>query len=249
MSIVGEVSRVNQEKRQPVSHDLVAPIGHSGTNPPPTPTDTNTNDVVLGAVDGKQGMHPIGWHGGARDGDGALSHEETRERTESQVGELARQLTRQSSHPAQRSPSRMTRQLTGQSDQDHQHSRHPDGVKRQSSRQPSGPTDNLFDYEPESDLDPFSSSFNARKYVRGLAKLSKTSGQPRTAGIAYRDLSVHGFGSDAGEWSECSVSCLGERANSLWGCRLSENGRQSSVVFCKCCSRSHQQSETQSTDP
>ncbi|KAL1410781.1 Multidrug resistance protein [Vanrija albida] len=53
----------------------------------------------------------------------------------------------------------------------------------------------LFDYEPGSDLDPYSDSFDVQKWTRRLVQCSGD--RPRTAGIAYRHLSVHGFGSDA----------------------------------------------------
>jgi len=68
-------------------------------------------------------------------------------------------------------------------------------LTRQSTRYP----DNIFDYQEGSDLDPFSENFNARKYTKGLGKMSQGAGVERLAGIAYKNMSVHGFGSDAGE--------------------------------------------------
>lgn len=56
---------------------------------------------------------------------------------------------------------------------------------------------NLFEYEKDGELDPFASNFNARKYVRSLAKLGQ--GSERLSGIAYKDLTVTGIASDAGE--------------------------------------------------
>jgi ATP-binding cassette subfamily G (WHITE) protein 2 (PDR) len=54
---------------------------------------------------------------------------------------------------------------------------------------------NPFDYEEGSDLDPYSSNFSARKYVRSLATLGK--GSERLSGIAFKNLSVSGLQSDA----------------------------------------------------
>jgi ATP-binding cassette subfamily G (WHITE) protein 2 (PDR) len=69
-------------------------------------------------------------------------------------------------------------------------------LTRQSTRH--GTHENLFDYEEGSELDPFSEKFNARRYVKGLASINKGTGAERTSGISYRDMSVHGFGTDAG---------------------------------------------------
>ena len=57
----------------------------------------------------------------------------------------------------------------------------------------------LFDYEPGSVLDPFSPTFDARRWTKSLAKLGNEETPSRIAGISYRNMSVHGYGSDAGE--------------------------------------------------
>jgi ATP-binding cassette subfamily G (WHITE) protein 2 (PDR) len=57
----------------------------------------------------------------------------------------------------------------------------------------------LFNYQEGSDLDPFSSNFNAKKYVKGMSQLSSGAGVQRLSGVSYSDMSVHGFGSDSGE--------------------------------------------------
>ncbi|OCF39347.1 ATP-binding cassette transporter [Kwoniella heveanensis CBS 569] len=57
--------------------------------------------------------------------------------------------------------------------------------------------EDLFNYEPDSELDPFSKNFDARRWVREMSVLSTDTLPRRTAGIAYKNMSVHGFGSDA----------------------------------------------------
>ena len=59
---------------------------------------------------------------------------------------------------------------------------------------------NVFDYEPGSDLDPYSKTFDAKKWVRSLQRLAEEDDgtAQRTSGVAYKGMSVHGFGSDAG---------------------------------------------------
>ncbi|KLT39406.1 putative xenobiotic-transporting ATPase [Cutaneotrichosporon oleaginosum] len=57
---------------------------------------------------------------------------------------------------------------------------------------------NPWNYEEGSDLDPYSPNFNVRKWTRSV--VTETRGEdhiPRYAGIAFKNLSVHGFGSDA----------------------------------------------------
>lgn len=57
---------------------------------------------------------------------------------------------------------------------------------------------NIFEYDEGSDLDPFSNNFNSRKWTKGLVAAHNESTPGRTSGISYRNMSVHGFGSDAG---------------------------------------------------
>jgi ATP-binding cassette subfamily G (WHITE) protein 2 (PDR) len=66
-------------------------------------------------------------------------------------------------------------------------------------------TDKLFEYEHGGPLDPFSEKFDAKRWVMALTHLSHDEGTnpARTSGISYRDMSVHGFGSDAGESRLC----------------------------------------------
>ena len=72
-------------------------------------------------------------------------------------------------------------------------------LARKLTRQSTRPEENLFNYEPGSDLDPFSDHFNARKYVKGMASLTENAGPTRLSGVSFSNLSVHGYGSDAGE--------------------------------------------------
>jgi len=143
-------------------------------------------------------------------------------------------------------------------------------LTRQSTRYP----DNIFDYQEGSDLDPFSENFNAKKYTKGLAKMSQGAGVERLAGIAYRNMSVHGFGSDAGECGPCAglVAGVGSEACgrypgplggpcichippclppfSLHGAngRLFENSGQYPAVHGELCTRPDRKPKAQSAD-
>lgn len=64
-------------------------------------------------------------------------------------------------------------------------------------------SDRLFNYEKDSPLDPFAEAFDARLWVRMMSHLSKQSSGQRLSGLSYRNLHVHGFGSDAGEYKGC----------------------------------------------
>ncbi|KAL4935887.1 ABC-transporter extracellular N-terminal-domain-containing protein [Aspergillus oleicola] len=58
---------------------------------------------------------------------------------------------------------------------------------------------NPFAAEPGSTLDPDSGQFSARAWCKGMLQLRTEDDKvhpPRTLGIAFRNLNVHGFGSD-----------------------------------------------------
>lgn len=58
----------------------------------------------------------------------------------------------------------------------------------------------FHEFEKGSSLDPSSPAFNARKWAQSfIAAYNGTSPQP-LSGVSFEDLSVHGFGSDAGEF-------------------------------------------------
>ena len=67
----------------------------------------------------------------------------------------------------------------------------------------------LFNYEKESPLDPFGSNFDPKLWVRMMGHVSRESRGERLSGLSYRDLSVHGFGSDAGA-SDMSYTVIDE---------------------------------------
>lgn len=69
----------------------------------------------------------------------------------------------------------------------------------QINRQESYVTDNPFQYEKNSPLDPFSDKFDGKKWVKSflLASQGEEQGPKKLAGISYKGLGVHGFGSDA----------------------------------------------------
>jgi len=61
-------------------------------------------------------------------------------------------------------------------------------------------TGDLFDYEKDSVLDPFGNNFDARIWVSKFVKLEDwASVQDRKSGISFKDLTVFGYGTDAGE--------------------------------------------------
>lgn len=78
-------------------------------------------------------------------------------------------------------------------------------IARQLSRQSTrgGHGENIFGDDKDPALDPFSPHFNARRWVRGATRLAHESGPSRTSGLSYRNMSVHGFGSESGEF--CSI--------------------------------------------
>jgi hypothetical protein len=107
-------------------------------------------------------------------------------------------------------PSDGTLYPSGASDQDqsstpmsmnetlHSRTQHVTSLARHMSRR-SDTQGNLFDYEEGSDLDPFSTNFNAQKWTRRMAAVTQEGAPGRKAGLAYKNMSVHGFGSDAGK--------------------------------------------------
>ncbi|WWC67761.1 uncharacterized protein I206_101673 [Kwoniella pini CBS 10737] len=106
----------------------------------------------------------------------------TQEHVHQHIGHLARQMSRTSaiSHP------QYTRQAETDIDEEG------------SQAQTLGPDEgNPFKYEEGSDLDPFSSEFDSKKWTRGFMRAMQGSGPHRRSGIAFRDLAVHGYGSDA----------------------------------------------------
>ena len=59
---------------------------------------------------------------------------------------------------------------------------------------------NPFEGEPDSEIDPNSPNFRPRAWVKSLLKLRSEdahAGPGRTAGTAFRNLNVHGYGSGA----------------------------------------------------
>jgi ATP-binding cassette subfamily G (WHITE) protein 2 (PDR) len=55
-----------------------------------------------------------------------------------------------------------------------------------------------WNYEEGSDLDPYSPNFSIRKWTRSIVTEARGEDHiPRYAGIAFKNMSIHGFGSDA----------------------------------------------------
>lgn len=83
----------------------------------------------------------------------------------------------------------------------HSRTQNVTNLARQISRMSERTTANLFDYQEGSDLDPFSENFNARKWTKGVVGLRDEDSPQRQAGLAYKNMAVHGYGSDAGEFT------------------------------------------------
>ena len=65
----------------------------------------------------------------------------------------------------------------------------------------------VFNPVKGSDLDPFSPDFDIHKWVKALSRFGHSSGidEARKASVAFSNLSVFGYGSDAGKFSKASV--------------------------------------------
>lgn len=113
-------------------------------------------------------------HTGPTNTDGDNDEEEVftpiEERHE-QITKLARQITRQSTRPG--------------------------GLHRVATNGSVLAEGDIFDYEEGSDLDPFSENFDVRKWTKLVVRHRDTA--PRTSGLAYSNMDVFGYGSDAGE--------------------------------------------------
>jgi hypothetical protein len=60
-------------------------------------------------------------------------------------------------------------------------------------------TGDLFNYEKESVLDPYGPKFDARLWISKFANLDDWASVPgRKSGISFKDLTVFGYGTDAG---------------------------------------------------
>jgi len=71
-------------------------------------------------------------------------------------------------------------------------------------------SDKLFKYEKNSPLDPFGAEFDPRLWVRMMSHVSRQTKPQRLSGMSYRDLSVHGFGSDAGQRYSSAIRARAE---------------------------------------
>lgn len=151
-------------------------------------SNSSAQQIVLGDAIGRVTGGRFGTihenNGQAQDhvlADGQDLHETSPEERAQQVAQLARTFSQQSQRAPPQSPHNrrgsLYRTLTGQSNVDHA---------------------KLFEYEAGSDLDPYSASFDAKKWTKSMAQMSRNNLPARSAGIAYRNLSVHGYGSDAG---------------------------------------------------
>ncbi|KAG9623545.1 putative ABC multidrug transporter, partial [Aureobasidium melanogenum] len=71
-------------------------------------------------------------------------------------------------------------------------------IARVLSRTMSQAPDDPFSYDEDSPLNPNGPNFSAREWVKSMYKMNQREGvQQRTAGIAFKNLNVHGFGADS----------------------------------------------------
>lgn len=116
----------------------------------------------------------------------------SKEQREAEVVQLARQISRQST----RSSIPRTSMNLPRNGKD-VHEEGSGGTTTQAGSEASDV--DIFNYEPGSDLDPYSDHFDMHKWTRTMVGYLADRNDSRVSGIAYRNLSVHGFGSDAGE--------------------------------------------------
>lgn len=110
-------------------------------------------------------------------------------------------------------------------DQDFEHQVEADVhqlARRMTSRSQAGEDRHLFPLQPESAFDPNSASFNARKWAKAYYRSRTTSSDgtvPRTAGVAFKNMNVFGFGNATDYQKTVGNSVLGaaELAKSLVG--------------------------------
>jgi hypothetical protein len=105
-----------------------------------------------------------------------------------------------------------------------------------------GQTVDVFASTRSNDLDPSSPEFDPKKWVQGLSQMIQAEGTmvDRRLGLLFRDLSVYGYGSDAGESLHSQIKSL------LILNRLPKDCPQRAVDHSAECSRSDSQSQTQS---
>jgi hypothetical protein len=103
-----------------------------------------------------------------------------------------------------------------------------------------GHTVDVFAPTRSNDLDPSSPEFDPKKWVRGLSRMIQAEGTmaDRRLGLSFRDLSVYGYGSEAGE----SISSY--TFPPLTSNRLSKDRSQRVVEHGAECSRSGSQPQT-----
>lgn len=72
---------------------------------------------------------------------------------------------------------------------------------------------NPFEYDKDSDFDPFSEKFDVRKWTRHVMHFQEggETAKGRRSGVSFRNLGVHGFGSDAGESFDSTTTCRADR--------------------------------------
>jgi hypothetical protein len=75
----------------------------------------------------------------------------------------------------------------------------------QLARQISSSVDgHIFNYEKGSILDPFHENFDSRLWISKFANLEDWAlGSNRRSGVSFKDMSVFGYGTDAGKFPYC----------------------------------------------
>jgi hypothetical protein len=73
------------------------------------------------------------------------------------------------------------------------------GLARYLSAQDNTNDNDFFNYEKGSPFDPFGDAFDAKLWVRKFASLEDL-GQDRMSGVSFKNMTVFGYGTDAGEF-------------------------------------------------
>ncbi|ODN86312.1 ATP-binding cassette, subfamily G (WHITE), member 2, PDR [Cryptococcus wingfieldii CBS 7118] len=90
--------------------------------------------------------------------------------------------------------------------------------------------ESVFDYEKGSDLDPFSDKFDAKKWTRMVFQASQGSQPTRQAGLSFKNMSVHGYGSDAGKYYQTTVSNIFQKTFGAIRDQISGNHRKVQIL-------------------
>lgn len=116
----------------------------------------------------------------------------------------------------------------------HKSKQHVASLARQFSRDSLAGKEDIFNYVKGSHLDPFSETFDAQQWTKQLTEVSRNEGRlSRTSGVAFRNLGVYGYGSEAGECGDRDI----HRPLITLANASQTTSRRSATSSTTCCSR------------